>query len=302
MHDSDFTIQGRRQLPSSARRRFLKDMARRALWTAGLVLFPRTAISSDAFDLALRGQNLIQKKAYSEAAVLLRQAVKKDPSSDWAFGLLGRAYHGLGRKREAVDAFGSAVRLNPADTYSRMMVDMLTQHPLPVQIDANRKPTPLEQAARKESLRMEKHLGVSEGLDYRVNRVVIDAGHGGFDSGAVGMGGLKEKDVTLDLALRLYRLLAREGRVKPFLTRTGDYYLPLSARTVIANQYRADLFVSIHINASKNRSARGSETYSCAEKASSDEAGRFQERRFELRQGIATAARAHRSREYPVQI
>jgi N-acetylmuramoyl-L-alanine amidase len=247
-------------------------MTRGAVWVAGIGLLPYRALASDALDLALRGQNLIQKKAYADAVVLLLEAVRKDPSSDWALGLLGRAYHGLGEKREAVDAFRSALRINPADTYSRMMVDMLTQHPLPTRADTGRPLTSLEQAAREESRRMEKHVQVPDGLDYRVGRVVIDAGHGGFDSGAVGAGGLKEKEVTLDLALRLYRILERQGRVKPFLTRTGDYYLPLSARTVIANQYRADLFISIHINASKNRNARGSETYFCAEKASSAEA------------------------------
>jgi N-acetylmuramoyl-L-alanine amidase len=66
--------------------------------------------------------------------------------------------------------------------------------------------------------------------------------------------------------------LKAEGRVKSFLTRTGDYYVPLSARTVTANQFQADLFISIHINANEKRSPHGSETYYCSEKASSAEA------------------------------
>jgi len=103
---------------------------------------------------------------------------------------------------------------------------------------------------------------------------VIDLGHGGFDSGAVGPSGLKEKDVTLDLARRVKQSISEKGKIKCFLTRTGDYYIPLSDRTVIANQYQADLFVGIHINANKNRKAHGCETYYCSETASSKEAAR----------------------------
>lgn len=102
----------------------------------------------------------------------------------------------------------------------------------------------------------------------------IDPGHGGFDPGAVGPTGPKEKDVTLDLAQRVNQKISETGQIKSFLTRTGDYYIPLSDRTVIANQYQADLFVSIHINASENRKAHGCETYFCAETVSSKEAAR----------------------------
>ncbi|MBN2071133.1 MAG: N-acetylmuramoyl-L-alanine amidase [Candidatus Krumholzibacteriota bacterium] len=106
----------------------------------------------------------------------------------------------------------------------------------------------------------------------RIRRVVIDPGHGGFDPGAVGKGGLKEKDVVLDIAKRVNRIINDETTIQSFLTRRDDYYIPLSSRTVIANKYRADLFVSIHANASENRSARGFEVYYCSEKASSKEA------------------------------
>ncbi len=101
----------------------------------------------------------------------------------------------------------------------------------------------------------------------QIKRVVIDAGHGGWDSGA-SYGGIDEKDLTLSLALKLQRSLQKSGRLQVVLTRRGDYYLPLRERTLIANQYQADLFLSVHVNAALNKTRRGFETYFCSEEAS----------------------------------
>ncbi|MCU0249626.1 MAG: N-acetylmuramoyl-L-alanine amidase [Vicinamibacterales bacterium] len=97
-------------------------------------------------------------------------------------------------------------------------------------------------------------------LGLRVGRIVIDAGHGGRDPGAQGPG-YTEAALTLDIALRLERLLAKEPGVEVVLTRRTDEYVALQERTAIANREGADLFVSIHANASRNRSARGVESY-----------------------------------------
>lgn len=97
-------------------------------------------------------------------------------------------------------------------------------------------------------------------LGLRVGRIVIDAGHGGRDPGASGPG-YSESAMTLDIALRLEKLLAKESGVQVVLTRRKDEYVPLQERTAIANRENADLFVSIHANASRNRSARGVESY-----------------------------------------
>jgi N-acetylmuramoyl-L-alanine amidase len=94
-----------------------------------------------------------------------------------------------------------------------------------------------------------------------IRRIVIDPGHGGKDPGAIGPGGLKEKDLTLDIALRLARLLRTSTPYQVILTRDRDIYLPLEERTAIANREEADLFISIHINASKRRALKGIETY-----------------------------------------
>lgn len=92
-------------------------------------------------------------------------------------------------------------------------------------------------------------------------RIVIDPGHGGHDPGAVGLNGLYEKDVVLDIALKLKEILSKNPLYEVFLTRDKDIYIPLEARTAIANKRRADLFVSIHANASQTRKAKGVETY-----------------------------------------
>jgi len=108
-------------------------------------------------------------------------------------------------------------------------------------------------------------------LNEHIDVIVIDPGHGGQDSGAVGKGGLVEKEVTLDIARRLRDLLKKESGLKVILTRETDMLVPLEERTQIANRNGADLFLSIHTNASKKRSIRGCETFFLAS-AKSDEA------------------------------
>ena len=92
-------------------------------------------------------------------------------------------------------------------------------------------------------------------------RIVLDAGHGGWDLGTVGRQGLTEKNLVLDVTRRLGRLLQTRLGSEVLFTRTGDTYLPLDQRADIANQAQADLFVSIHANYSNSTAARGVETY-----------------------------------------
>jgi len=97
--------------------------------------------------------------------------------------------------------------------------------------------------------------------DSAKKRIVIDAGHGGHDPGAVGPNNLYEKDVVLDIALKLRDLLSANKNFEIFLTRDKDVFIPLEQRTAIANSKNADLFVSVHANASPRRAAKGIETY-----------------------------------------
>ena len=98
-------------------------------------------------------------------------------------------------------------------------------------------------------------------LGLKIGRIVIDAGHGGHDSGTIGVDGLEEKDVVLDVALRLGKLLHQRLGAEVIYTRSDDTFVPLETRTAIANKAQADLFLSIHANSSSDASARGVETY-----------------------------------------
>ncbi|NOY85820.1 MAG: tetratricopeptide repeat protein [Deltaproteobacteria bacterium] len=103
-------------------------------------------------------------------------------------------------------------------------------------------------------------LPLAKQLGLGVKTIVLDPGHGGKDPGAVGRGGLKEKDVTLAIAKLLKPQLEAKG-YRVLMTRNRDVYVGLDERTAFANKNLADLFVSIHTNASRNRHARGVETY-----------------------------------------
>jgi N-acetylmuramoyl-L-alanine amidase len=98
-------------------------------------------------------------------------------------------------------------------------------------------------------------------LGLKINRIVIDAGHGGHDSGTLGVDGIQEKDVVLDVALRLGRMLHERLGAEIIYTRSDDTFIPLETRTAIANKAQADLFLSIHANSSPDATARGVETY-----------------------------------------
>jgi N-acetylmuramoyl-L-alanine amidase len=98
-------------------------------------------------------------------------------------------------------------------------------------------------------------------LGLKLSRVVIDAGHGGHDTGTVGPSGYAEKELVLDVAQRLKKLIETELGADVVMTRQDDNFVPLESRTAIANREQADLFLSIHANSSAVRSVRGVETY-----------------------------------------
>jgi N-acetylmuramoyl-L-alanine amidase len=99
-------------------------------------------------------------------------------------------------------------------------------------------------------------------LGLKIGRIVIDPGHGGHDTGTIGPSGLMEKDLCLDVALRLGKIIEqRLPGAEVIYTRSDDTFVPLEERTNIANQAKADLFISIHANSSRDTGARGIETY-----------------------------------------
>jgi len=98
-------------------------------------------------------------------------------------------------------------------------------------------------------------------LGLKIGRIVIDPGHGGHDTGTIGPEGLMEKDLVLDVSLRLGRLLESRLGADVVYTRDDDTFIPLETRTAIANEKQADLFISVHANSSPDPDARGVETY-----------------------------------------
>lgn len=148
---------------------------------------------------------------------------------------------------------------------------------------------------------------LSRQLGLGVSRIVIDPGHGGRDPGALGKG-VSEAELVLDIALRLEKLLARQPGVEVVLTRRTDAYVPLEERTAIANREQADLFLSIHANASRNVQARGVETYFLnfatspeAEAVAARENSASERRMHNLNdivKAIATNNKVHESRDF----
>lgn len=132
--------------------------------------------------------------------------------------------------------------------------------------------------------------GESDGLD-RFDVVVLDAGHGGDDEGAIGPTGLREKSLVLDVTRRVARRLVEAG-IHVVLTRRDDRFLSLEERTNVANDARADLFLSIHANASTSRSPRGIEAYFASLEASDEASRRVAERENEALGATAPAADA----------
>ena len=138
-------------------------------------------------------------------------------------------------------------------------------------IDAKIKNGPLprsKKAKRIEEAREREAEPIADGdrtliraLGLKIGRIVVDAGHGGHDTGTIGPNGLMEKDVVLDVALRLGKLLETRLGAEVTYTRDDDTFIPLETRTAIANQKQADLFISVHANSSNDPKARGVETY-----------------------------------------
>ncbi len=112
-----------------------------------------------------------------------------------------------------------------------------------------------------------------KGEEYKI--IVIDPGHGGEDGGAVGYRGTREKDIVLSLAKKLKSFINKKKGFKAFLTRNGDYFVPLEKRVEIARDYSADLFISLHTDANFSRSVRGASVYCLSIKGASDEAAKL---------------------------
>lgn len=217
------------------------------------------AVSSH--DLAIQGQDLLAAGQTDKALEVLIEARRLDARDDRVRALLGRTYFQRGDARRALEEFRLAVRLNPEDTMSRMMVETIEQFPLSPPAAAagggadksgatgqDRGATGRPSALSREA-RAERDQLLEKGSLARAAgpfRLVLDPGHGGSDPGAAGPG-LREADVALDVSLRLARLLApARDEISVSLTRVADAGLPGWARASLAGWYDADLLLSVH--------------------------------------------------------
>ncbi|MFI5349943.1 MAG: N-acetylmuramoyl-L-alanine amidase [Elusimicrobiota bacterium] len=180
-------------------------------------------------------------------------------------------------RRLVLDVYAPGV-VPPADVAPALAVELdapeeaapplavSTAAPVAVSTPAARAPAPAAAAPKKAAAAPAKP---------RRRVIVVDAGHGGKDPGATGTRGTKEKDITLAAALELARVLRERGDFDVVLTRADDTFVPLADRSKKANDLSADLFVSLHCNATGNHRERGFEVYSVSETASDPEAERL---------------------------
>jgi N-acetylmuramoyl-L-alanine amidase len=161
-----------------------------------------------------------------------------------------------GKKKLAVGGLVTGVRVGEQRSGTRIVLDLrgpahrrafYLPEPFRLVVDVSKEPPP----------------SLSPGAPgpRSVRRVVLDPGHGGHDPGATGPSGLREKDVTLDVAHRAAPLIARELKIATLLTRDTDVFVPLDERTARANAFGADLLISIHCNANEDGSGHGVATF-----------------------------------------
>ncbi len=132
---------------------------------------------------------------------------------------------------------------------------------VPVYADKKRKKEQLAVTTREAKPTSLGERSLVRALGLKIGRIVVDAGHGGHDTGTIGPSGFKEKDLVLDVSLRLGKLLENKMGAEVVYTRDDDTFVPLETRTAMANQNQADLFISVHANSSDDPGARGVETY-----------------------------------------
>jgi N-acetylmuramoyl-L-alanine amidase len=238
-----------------------------------------TAVSREQALRAAADRGAAPLKDYRAVVNAFENVVRKYPASGYVDNALWR---GAAVAREAFERFGndrdratarrmlallaSDYPLSPYVPKARDLASRLEapptalgkpNPPLPASVAApTPKPAPAPTtvpAPRRGPVSLARQLGLGAA------RIVIDPGHGGHDPGALG-DGVSEAEVVLDVAIRLEALLASAG-VDVVLTRRSDEFIPLDRRTAIATREQADLFLSIHANASRAQSARGVETY-----------------------------------------
>lgn len=202
--------------------------------------YPRHHLADDAA-LALAHIELDRRGRPEEARQIIQRAIRQTPKGD-RIKELKSLLTAVAREEEAKK------RSFPASAPTAVSGGTS---------DPKRAIGRLKGIARKES---SSGYTLSQQLGLKVRRVIVDAGHGGRDTGAIGRSGTQEKEVSLAIARRLGEILTGRG-LEVILTRDQDIFIPLEARAQLANEAKGDLFISIHCNSSAGRGLHGIETY-----------------------------------------
>jgi N-acetylmuramoyl-L-alanine amidase len=231
------------------------------MWTAPdstrVVFDISSTVDYKVFRLAHPDRVVIDLKNASLKSDLARQVVKDDIVSGIRYAARGdgglRVVLDLSRKSDT-----KSFILAPNEPYGyRLVVDLLDREP--------------RARARSEPVKRVPDAGAA----VRPVVVAIDAGHGGEDPGARGYTGLFEKDVVLAIARRLETLIENEPGMRPVMIRNGDYFVSLRQRTIKAREAKADLFLSIHADAFRDRTVRGGSLFILSKHGASSEAARW---------------------------
>jgi N-acetylmuramoyl-L-alanine amidase len=185
-------------------------------------------------------------------------SAKTDAEAELAAGVASNSgLNNNGVKKKIVEADsndeGAVAEANPAET-KRVGKAAVTPA-------SERSKVRLTRSAREAQPMAKGDRSLIRALGLKIGKIVIDPGHGGFDTGTIGPNGLLEKDLVLDVSRRLGKLLEARLGAEVDYTRRDDTFIPLETRTAIANQDQADLFISVHANSSRDPDARGVETY-----------------------------------------
>ncbi len=204
---------------------------------------PKTIVTADA-----EGEVEVNDKASADGATLAHDKSRPEATPSDADDVSGADETTLAKSDLPSSAKSSSLRRKKSRS-AAAAPDTADLHPGLRETTREARPT----AAGDRSL--------IRALGLKIGKIVIDAGHGGHDTGTIGPNGLLEKDVVLDVAKRLGRLLETRLGAEVIYTRQDDTFIPLETRTAIANREQADLFISIHANSSRDSDARGVETY-----------------------------------------
>jgi len=223
---------------------------------------------------AVRGQRLLRRAAVATlaattlvlpylAAKRISEAIRPDtsapavPSPRPSDSVTGPAAPGVGTSSGEPAGEPPSSTEHPLVASSAPPINLFTRRP-----NRETAPRPPADDSIERITTNSPRLSLARELGLKINRIAIDPGHGGYDTGTIGPSGLMEKELCLDVALRLGRMIKENiPGAEVIYTRTDDRHVPLEDRTAAANDAQADLFISIHANSSGVRQIRGVETY-----------------------------------------